>query len=86
MYKKMGTVIQELFIKEFGFKKGASEYLELKLGDDLLELRVYALLDEVLMSVHFYKDDDIESYLSMTSIEETFLLIKNIVKKNKGNK
>ena len=82
----MGTVIQEFFIKEFGFKKGVPEYLELKLGDDLLELRVFALLDEVLMSVHFYKDNEIESHLSMTSIEDTFLLIKNIVKENKGDK
>ena len=85
-YRKIANTIQDFFIEDFKFNRVDKEYLELKLGDDLLELRVFLLLDGVHMSVNFFKGKEVESYLSMISIEETYKTVKNIVKENKGDK
>lgn len=50
-YNKMATIVQELFTTSFGFKKVDREYLELSIGENLLEARITDLIDCVYISI-----------------------------------
>ena len=73
--------VQNFFIKKFNFKKVDKTSLELVIGSNLLELRIYALADGVRMSLTFFNDHNEENISSVKDIEYFYKQVKTIIKR-----
>lgn len=83
---KMAKTVQSFFMRKFDFKRVDKEYLTLTLNDKTLELRVFGLPEGMFMSVVYFDDTEENRKLKMTSIQETYSMIKQIVKRENKRK
>lgn len=81
--KNLVTVIQDFLIREFKLIKVDDEYLELQLADDLLEVRVYGLIDSANITVRLFTDGSNSESATYTSIRGAYVKIKSLLKGDK---
>lgn len=80
-YKQMASAAQELFTTSFGFKKVDCEYLELTIGDNLLELRITDLINCVFISIGIWQENNHSMIYRGSSIKTSYVVVKQLIKR-----
>lgn len=84
VYKNTVLESQKLFSKAFGFKKVGKWYLELKLGDSLLEVCIAEMEDSVAYTIRYFYNDTSDCIYRGDSLEKAYYVTKYFLKNEGG--
>lgn len=80
-YNRMALIAQDLFATSFGFKKVDREYLELTIGEKLLEVRITDLIDCVYISIGIWEGSKHSVVYRGSSIKTSYGVVKQLIKR-----
>lgn len=80
-YEQMALIVQDLFTTSFGFKKVDREYLELTIGENLLEVRITDLIDCVYISIGIWEGREHSVVYRGSSIKTSYGVVKQLIKR-----